>query len=59
MTKINSLETLLNTTTNINNSIIELDNFIGDVCNYGDEMEKLSEPQKSFYINQNLEREVN
>ncbi|MES1217912.1 MAG: DMP19 family protein [Bacteroidota bacterium] len=58
MTKIKNLDELLNAD-NINHSIIELDNFIGDICDYGDEMDKLSEPQKLFYINQNLEREVN
>ncbi len=58
MTKISNLDGLLNAD-NINASIIELDNFIGDVCNYGDEMDKLTEPQKLFYLNQNLEREVN
>jgi len=42
-----------------NNSIIELDNYIGDLCSYGDELEKLTLPQKYFYFNQNLEREVN
>lgn len=58
MTKIPNLGRLLNAD-NINASIIELDNFIGDLCNYGDEMDKLTEPQKLFYLNQNLEREVN
>ncbi len=58
MTKIENLIELLKAD-NINSSIIELDNFIGEVCSYGDEMDKLSEPQKLFYINQNLEREVN
>lgn len=43
----------------LNGSIIELDNFIGELCGYGDEMEKLTEPQRKFYLNQNLEREVN
>lgn len=44
---------------NVNNSIIEIDNFIGDLCNYSSEMEVLTIPQQKFYINQNLEREVN
>jgi hypothetical protein len=43
----------------INNSIIEYDNRVGELCNYGEEMEKLTEAQKVFYLNQNLEREVN
>jgi hypothetical protein len=43
----------------INQSIIELDNYITELCNYGENMEKLTDAQKIFYINQNLEREVN
>jgi len=43
----------------INNSIIELDNYIGELCSWGDALGKLTEPQKHFYFNQNLEREVN
>ena len=42
-----------------NGSIIELDNFIGELCAYGDEMDKLTEEQKLFYYNQCLEREIN
>ena len=42
-----------------NGSIIELDNFIGELCSYGDEMDKLTEEQKLFYYNQCLEREIN
>lgn len=58
MTKIENLETLLSSE-DTNKSIIELDNFISDLCAYGDEMEKLTEPQKQFYYNQCLEREIN
>ena len=58
MTRISNLESLLNSS-DINASVIELDSFIGELCNYGDEMDKLTEPQKLFYLNQNLEREVN
>jgi hypothetical protein len=43
----------------INNSIIEVDNYIGELCAYGDKMDKLTEPQKQFYLNQCLEREIN
>jgi hypothetical protein len=43
----------------INGSIIALDNYIGALCAYGDEMDKLTEAQKQFYYNQCLEREVN
>jgi len=41
-----------------NNSIIEIDNFICKLCVWGDELDKLTEPQKNFYYNQELEREV-
>ena len=53
-----NLEVLL-TSPDINSSIIELDDYIGDLCSYGDALEKLTLPQKYFYFNQNLEREVN
>lgn len=42
-----------------NGSIIELDNYLGKFCSYGDEMDKLSKEQKLFYYNQCLEREIN
>lgn len=58
MLKIDNLETLLSSEDS-NGSIIELDNFIGAICSYGDEMDKLTEPQKQFYYNQCLEREIN
>lgn len=57
MTKIDNLEILLSSD-DTNGSIIELDNFIGDLCSYGDDMDKLTEPQKQFYYNQCLEREI-
>jgi len=44
---------------NVNKSIIEIDNFVCELCSWGDEMDKLTEPQRFFYFNQNLEREVN
>ena len=58
MTRIDNLDTLLSSEDK-NGSVIELDNFIGDLCSYGYDMEKLTEPQKQFYYNQCLEREVN
>jgi len=58
MTHIDNLEELLNSD-DTNSSIIDLDNFIGELCDYGDNMDVLSEPQKNFYLNQNLEREIN
>lgn len=58
MTKIPNLDNLLNSE-DINGSIIELDNFIGELCDYGDDFSKLTDHQKLFYLNQNLEREIN
>jgi hypothetical protein len=42
-----------------NNAIIEIDNYICKLCSYGDTLDRLTEPQKIFYFNQNLEREIN
>jgi hypothetical protein len=58
MTKIPNLDTLLKSE-DTNGSIIELDKFIGELCDYGDDFAKLTEHQKLFYLNQNLEREIN
>ena len=58
MTRISNLNNLLNSE-DTNGSIIELDNFISELCDYGDDFSKLTEEQKLFYLNQNLEREIN
>lgn len=42
-----------------NGSIIEIDNYIVELCSYGDQMVKLTEEQKIFFYNQSLEREIN
>jgi hypothetical protein len=42
-----------------NESIIELDNYICKLCSWGEQLERLSEPQKVFYFNQEFEREIN
>jgi hypothetical protein len=42
-----------------NGSIIELDNYISDLCDYGECIEKLNDHQKFFIYNQIVEREVN
>ena len=44
---------------NKNNSIIEIDNFICELCAWGESLDTLTEQQKNFFFNQNLEREVN
>ena len=43
----------------INNSIIELDNYIAELSSWGEELDNLTRPQRTFYLNQNLERELN
>ncbi len=43
----------------LNTRIIKLDNYICQLCNYGDKTEDLTDGQKDFYFNQNLEREIN
>ncbi|MBK6962664.1 MAG: DMP19 family protein [Bacteroidales bacterium] len=42
-----------------NKSVIEIDNSICKLCVWGDELDKLTEPQKKFYYNQEFEREIN
>lgn len=58
MIKIPNLDDLLNSD-DTNGSIIELDDFIGELCDYGNDFGKLTNQQKLFYLNQNLEREIN
>ena len=58
MTKISNLDELLKSE-DTDRSIIELDDFISELCDYGDDFSKLTDHQKLFYLNQNLEREIN
>jgi len=58
MKKISNLDSLLSSD-NLNSSVIDLDNFICELCEWGDNMDALTESQKNFYYNQNLEREIN
>lgn len=44
---------------NPTSAIIELDERINELSNYGDNLSKLTEPQKVFWFIENLEREVN
>ena len=39
--------------------ILELDTYLCELSSYGDTLEKLSQPQKTFYFNQYLEKEIN
>jgi len=43
----------------VNGSIIELDNYICKLASWGDTVENLTKPQRYFYFNQDIEREVN
>ena len=43
----------------INTFIVELDNWLGEKCNYGESLKMLSACEKVFYLNQMFEREVN
>lgn len=58
MKSIDNLDSLLSSD-NLNGSVIELDNFICELCEWGNNMDALTEAQKTFYYNQNLEREIN
>lgn len=42
-----------------NFSVIEIDNYLGELCNYGSNYERLTQPQAVFYLNQQFEREIN
>ena len=57
-TKMKDLEKLLKRK-NINDSIIAIDEFVSELCEYGENLENLTEPQKNFFFNQQLEMEVN
>jgi hypothetical protein len=44
---------------NTDKLILDLDTYLCELSSYGDALEKLSEPQKTFYFNQYLEKEIN
>lgn len=52
------IDTLLSSP-DTNNAIIEIDTYVCRLCSYGDTLDRLTEPQKNFYFNQNLEKEIN
>jgi hypothetical protein len=52
------LEKLL-ASTDINCSIIELDDYVCQLCAHGDNLGKLTDAQKQFFYNESLERQVN
>ena len=39
--------------------IMDLDTYLCELSSYGNELEKLTEPEKTFYYNQYLEKEIN
>jgi Domain of unknown function (DUF4375) len=39
--------------------MLDLDTYLCELSSYGDKLEKLTEAQKTFYFNQNLEKEIN
>lgn len=40
-------------------AMLAIDSYIVSLCEYGESIERLSEPQKVFYFNQRLEGEIN
>lgn len=52
------IDELLSSTDN-NNVIIKIDDYICKLCSHGDALENLNEQQKNFYLVQNIEREIN
>jgi hypothetical protein len=53
-----SINKLLNTE-DTNDSIIQLDDYVCNLCEFGNKMDLLSDPQKIFFCIQNCEREIN
>lgn len=43
----------------VNESIIALDNYICELCTWGNDLSKLTDAEKVFFYNQELEREIN
>lgn len=43
----------------INDSIIKLEEHISNICNHGDNIEKLNKSQRVFFLNQKFEMEMN
>jgi len=58
MQKIKDLDKLLNSS-NIRESIVDVDDFVWKVCEYGKNFDVLTEPQKNFSFCKWFEQEVN
>ncbi|MFV0190838.1 DMP19 family protein [Empedobacter falsenii] len=52
------LETLLQSN-EIDDILISLDNYINELCEYGENINVLTKPQMTFFLNQNFEKEIN
>ncbi len=50
---------LLESGTDANDSVIAIHDYIGKLCEWGEKLGNLTEPQKNFYLNQLFEMEVN
>jgi hypothetical protein len=58
MQKIKDLDELLNSS-DVKNSIGEISFFVCKVCNYGNNFEEVTEPQKHLYLNRWFENQIN
>ena len=58
MNKIKDLDKLLNLG-DIKESIIEVSLFVGKVCDYGNNFDAVTEPQKYIYLNRWFENQIN
>lgn len=53
------IRNLLISSTDANDMVIAINDYIGNLCEWGENLEKLTEPQKNFFLNQVFEIEVN
>ena len=58
MEKIKNLDKLLNST-DINDSIIEIYFFVCKICDYGNNFDAVTKPQKYIYLNRWFENQIN
>lgn len=58
MIKFNKIDALLSSPDQ-SSSIIELDDFICELCGWGSKLDVLTDAQKVFFYTQSIEREVN
>jgi hypothetical protein len=58
MPSIKNLSELL-ASRNENDTVVKIDSLLSEFCDHGDEIEKLTHPQKIFFFNQSFEKEIN